>query len=126
MTSEISTPANNRLIDDETEYADLLEAKENFELTDIVRNGRLQHRLAFCCGYDLSDWDGFLGLFKGLLMALGIAEGLDWEDWRDTALQRYKEDQNLKQLLSRELKAPHNMQHHCTDTHYSNPQRTAP
>ena len=56
----------NSLGDDEIVFARLLEKKGRQDLARFVWNGRLQHRFAFCCGYDLADWDGFLGLFRGL------------------------------------------------------------
>ncbi|KAK7413994.1 hypothetical protein QQX98_007105 [Neonectria punicea] len=57
---------SNSLSDDEVVFARLLEDKGHGDLAQFVWNGRLQHRFAFCCGYDLADWDGFLGLFRGL------------------------------------------------------------
>ncbi|CAF3447655.1 unnamed protein product [Fusarium graminearum] len=66
---------SNDLGDDEVIFARLLEEKGHRDLTRFVRNDRLQHRFSFCCGYDLADWDGFLGLFRGLRDAVGVDEG---------------------------------------------------
>ena len=66
-----------------------------------MREGRILHRLEFCCGYDLADWEGFLGIFQGLRMALGIDGDLEWEVWRDKALAKYKGDDQLKELVTR-------------------------
>lgn len=80
---------------DEGFFADCLEEKGHPDLGEIVRNGRLLHRIQFCCGYDLDDWDGFIGLFFGLLNILGIEGDLNWETWRAEALEHFQ----LKQLL---------------------------
>jgi hypothetical protein len=91
----------NSLGDDEVVFARLLEETGHQDLACFVREGRLQHRFAFCCGYDLVDWEGFLGLFQGLRDAVGVDQGLKWKDWKAVALQRYKADSGLQLLLSR-------------------------
>ncbi|RMZ84189.1 hypothetical protein DV738_g604, partial [Chaetothyriales sp. CBS 135597] len=91
----------NDLGDDEIVFARLLEEKGHQDLAAFVWNGRIQHRFAFCCGYDLADWSGFLGLFRGLRDAVKVDEGLDWDEWKTVALHRYKEDAGLQLLLSR-------------------------
>lgn len=93
----------NSLGDDETIFAQLLEARGRQDLAQIVRNGRLQHRFAFCCGYDLADWDGFLGLFRGLREAVAVDEGLEWNEWKTVALDRYKDDSGLQLVLCKFL-----------------------
>ena len=92
---------NNTLGDDEAVFARLLEAKGRRDLARFVWDGRLQHRFAFCCGYDLADWDGFLGLFRGLRDAVGVDGDLGWDEWRSVALERYEEDAGLQSLLAR-------------------------
>ncbi|KAL7894929.1 hypothetical protein HDV63DRAFT_396552 [Trichoderma sp. SZMC 28014] len=47
-------------------------------LACFVRNGRLQHRFNFCCGVD---------------------KGLEWDEWKIGALQRYKDDPGLQLLF---------------------------
>lgn len=91
---------NNSLGDDEIAFARLLEAKGHQDLAQSVWRGRLQHRFLFCCGYDLTDWDGFLGLFRGLRDAVAVDNGLEWNEWRIIALDRYKDDAGLKLVLS--------------------------
>lgn len=91
----------NDLGDYESKFANLLEEKGSPDLAGFVRKRRLQHRFAFCCGYDLADWAGFLGLFQGLRDAVRVDAGLDWDDWKNVTLNRYKEDERLKILLSR-------------------------
>jgi hypothetical protein len=85
--------------EDEVFFAECLEEKGHPDLGEIVRNGRLLHRFQFCCGYDLDDWDGFIGLFFGLLKILGIEGNPSWETWKAEVLERYREDNQLKQLL---------------------------
>ncbi|PLB48335.1 hypothetical protein P170DRAFT_510964 [Aspergillus steynii IBT 23096] len=87
--------------EDELTFAAILEEKGNTGLAEIVRNGRLLHRFQFCCGYDFSDWEGFLGLFQGLRDGLGRDAHLGWEDWRQVALRRYAGDEQLEMLLGR-------------------------
>ncbi|KAI0471372.1 kinase-like domain-containing protein [Xylaria cf. heliscus] len=91
----------NNLGDHEIIFAHMLEEKGRLDIAQCVRDGRLQHRFAFCCGYDLADWDGFLGLFKGLRDAVGVDDGLDWDKWKTVALHRYSEDAGLQLLLTK-------------------------
>ncbi|PWY78928.1 hypothetical protein BO83DRAFT_461149 [Aspergillus eucalypticola CBS 122712] len=78
----------NTVGEDESTFADTLEAKGNNGLAEIVRNGRLLHRFQFCCGYDFADWEGFLCLFQGLRNALNIDADMSWVDWKMNALER--------------------------------------
>lgn len=91
----------NDLGEDEVVFAQLLESKNRRDLAQCVWNGRLQHRFSFCCGYDLDDWDGFLGLFRGLRDAVGVDGGLEWDEWKAAVLQRYNDDVGLQLLLAR-------------------------
>ncbi|TQV96082.1 Protein kinase-like domain [Cordyceps javanica] len=85
---------------DEAVFAQVL--KEGHDLlAQCVLNGRAQHLFAFCCGIDLSDWDGFLGLFQGLRDTCGVDADLSWEEWKEAALRRYKGDTRLQELLIR-------------------------
>lgn len=94
--------SKNTLGDDEIVFAQLLQGKGRQDLAQFVLDGRLQHRFIFCCGYDLSDWDGFLGLFRGLKDAVGADSDLEWDGWRAVVLQRYKDDPGLQTLLTRQ------------------------
>ncbi|KAI8963397.1 hypothetical protein F5Y11DRAFT_319690 [Daldinia sp. FL1419] len=89
----------NNLGYDEDVFGQILEWKGHQDLADVVRKGRVQHRFAFCCGYDLVDWDGFVGLFQALRNAVKVDEGVDWDAWKAIALDRYKEDAGLQHLL---------------------------
>ncbi|KAK6956294.1 hypothetical protein Daesc_001569 [Daldinia eschscholtzii] len=91
----------NNLGDDEVTFAHILEEKGYPTLAKYVWKGRLQHRFSFCCGYDLTDWDGFLGLFQGLRDAVKVDHNVDWDDWKSAALRRYSGDTGLQLLLCR-------------------------
>jgi hypothetical protein len=93
----------NSLGEDEITLVRLLTDKGREDLAAAVRKGRVQHRFAFCCGYNLdADWQGFLGLFRGLRDAIGVDAGMDWDEWKRTALQRYEADEGLMTLLRRQ------------------------
>ncbi|KAL4919770.1 hypothetical protein BDW62DRAFT_209476 [Aspergillus aurantiobrunneus] len=88
--------------EDEEYFAQVLDNKGRPDLAEIVRRGRVHHLFSFICGYDLTtDWDGFLGLFQGLRRALDVDGELDWEAWREKAMDEYKDDRVLKELMSR-------------------------
>jgi hypothetical protein len=81
-------------------FAKCFEAKGHPGLRMIVRNGQLIHIFRFCCGYDLADWKGFLGLFAGLLGAMGITNYFHWETWKTgAALECYENDHQLQQVI---------------------------
>ncbi|KAL4937611.1 hypothetical protein BDV06DRAFT_215735 [Aspergillus oleicola] len=86
---------------EEQDFAQLLEDKGHHQLAEIVRKGRIIHLFNFCCGYDLADWDGFIGLFQGLRRALNADGDLDWEAWKEKAMDNYKDDGHLNELISR-------------------------
>ncbi|KAI1423343.1 hypothetical protein F5Y12DRAFT_786085 [Xylaria sp. FL1777] len=92
----------NELGEDETTFARLLKEKGRSDLADSVLHGRLQHRFAFCCGYDLADWKGFLGLFQGLRDGVNVDAGINWDDWKSVTLRRYSGDDGLQLLLDRQ------------------------
>lgn len=93
----------NSLGEDEITLIRLLTDKGREDLAAAVRNGRVQHRFAFCCGYNPdADWQGFLGLFSGFRDAIGVDAGMDWDEWKRTALQRYEADEGLRTLLRRQ------------------------
>ncbi|KAF3395394.1 hypothetical protein DPV78_008516 [Talaromyces pinophilus] len=92
---------NNQLGQDELVFAQLLQDKGHADLAGIVREGRILHQLDFCCGYDLADWEEFLGIFRGLRKALDVDGDLEEETWREMALARYRDNAQLNELISR-------------------------
>ncbi|RHZ43604.1 uncharacterized protein CDV56_101720 [Aspergillus thermomutatus] len=88
--------------EDELAFAQSLENRVHPDLAEIVRNGRILHRFEFCCGYDLADWKGFLCLFQGLRKAIDVDGDLEWETWKEKALETYKNDALLKELMKRD------------------------
>ena len=92
----------NNLGEQEVEFAHILDHKGHTELASAVRGGRMQHRFAFCCGYDLADWDGFVGLFKGFRDIVDVDAGLNWDEWKVIALDRYRADKGLGKLIAEE------------------------
>jgi hypothetical protein len=94
---------DNGLGEDEMTFAQLLEEKGRPDLGDIVLKGRLLHRLHFCCGYDSRDWDGYVGIFMGLVRALRNDSDLNWETWKVEAMERFGDDYRLKSLARLEL-----------------------
>ncbi|KAI1181862.1 hypothetical protein F5B17DRAFT_423159 [Nemania serpens] len=91
----------NDLGEDETLFARILQEKGHPHLAQAVLTGRPQHIFNFLCGYDLADWEGFLGLFEGLRKAVSVDSELNWDEWRSVALQRYSNDDGLQLLLAR-------------------------
>lgn len=91
----------NSIGEDEEFFAECFEANGHPDLAMIVRSGRIIHRFRFCCGYDLSDWKGFLGLFGGLLAAIGCTEDFDWDNWKAKALWRYRDDHQLQLVIEK-------------------------
>ncbi|KAJ5107179.1 hypothetical protein N7456_003854 [Penicillium angulare] len=88
----------NSVSEDESFLVECFEAKGHSDLGSIVRNGHIIHRFRFCCGYSPMDWKGYIGLFGGFLGALGIKD-FHWETWKVEALDRYKDDHRLQQVI---------------------------
>ncbi|RJE25724.1 hypothetical protein PHISCL_01912 [Aspergillus sclerotialis] len=79
----------NNIGEQEEVFAQIFEAKGHPNLASIVRKGRIQHRFAFCCRYDLwNDWDGFQGLFQGLRDAVNDGAHMNWDQWKAHAMNR--------------------------------------
>ncbi|WPG97344.1 Hypothetical protein R9X50_00011800 [Acrodontium crateriforme] len=87
------------ICEEEEYFASCLKSKGTEQLAKAVKAGRIQHFFSFCCGYDLGDWTGFLGLFQGLRDAAGIDEDIAWDQWRMKALRRYESDEGLQFVL---------------------------
>ncbi|KAI9839443.1 MAG: hypothetical protein M1819_002068 [Sarea resinae] len=71
-------------------------------MASAVQNARIRQWFEFCCGYDPSDWKGFLGLFRGFRRAVKRDEDLSWDEWKKVALQRYQNDRHLQRLRFQE------------------------
>lgn len=86
---------------DELIFARILEEKGHRDLAEIVRNGHILHRFDFCWRYDFGGWKGFLDLFQGFRKAIHrcVDADLGWEAWREKALGKYKDDDQLKKLM---------------------------
>ncbi|EYE91251.1 uncharacterized protein EURHEDRAFT_416698 [Aspergillus ruber CBS 135680] len=93
---ELKDSGENELV-----FAQFLENKRYPDLAPLVRNGRILHRFEFCCRYDLADWEGFLGLFQGLLRAMDVDGELEWDAWKEKTMNEYKDDVQLKELMDR-------------------------
>lgn len=86
--------------EEEELFAQTLERKGASGIAEIVRNGRLHHQFAFCCTFDLGfSFEDLLGLFKGLRSTTEIDHRWDWEEWKEFALERYNQDDRLKEIL---------------------------
>ncbi|KAI9838552.1 MAG: hypothetical protein M1819_004861 [Sarea resinae] len=90
------------LSDEEALLAQSLEDEGQSQMASAVRIGRTRQLFDYCCIGDLADWEGFIGLFKGLRQALKSGEDLSWDEWKKIALQRYQRDSQLQLLLSQE------------------------
>lgn len=88
---------------DELAFARILKERGHQDLAEFVKNGRIQHFFEELCGHDFDDdWDDVLDMFRGLRDAIGVDAGLDWDEWKSIALERYKSDSGLQQLLKRQ------------------------
>ncbi|KAJ5946821.1 hypothetical protein N7454_003660 [Penicillium verhagenii] len=85
--------------EDELFFAKCFEDKGYPDLGRIVKNGRLIHLFRFCCGYDLADWEGFLGLFGGLQKCMANMDTFNWNEWKKERLEFYREDKQFRQVL---------------------------
>lgn len=82
-------------------FAQFLGEKGRRDLAETVRNGRILHRFEFCWGSDFGDWRGFLGLFQDSSKVVEVDGDLEWETWREKELGKYKDDDQLKELMRR-------------------------
>lgn len=84
--------------EDKPIFAQSPKNKGHPDLATIVRNGWALYRLQFCCGYNLVDWECFLGLFH-LCRAINVDIVLEW------MLGKRKLWTNTKMMFSLELMA---------------------
>ncbi|KAK6006744.1 hypothetical protein QM012_005752 [Aureobasidium pullulans] len=87
---------------DEAQFAECLEEKGASNLANIVRNGRVHHQFAFLCTFDFClGFEELMSLFEGLRKSMEVDQQYDWEQWRQLALERYREDGRLRDILQR-------------------------
>ncbi|KAI9870470.1 MAG: hypothetical protein M1830_004217, partial [Pleopsidium flavum] len=98
---------SNELSENEQAFADLLDTKSchgAVGLGHYVRSGKRQQRFQFISGYELYDWDfnGYVSIFAGLRKVFGVDADVEWGEWRQSALERYRHDDRLKVLLRKQ------------------------
>jgi hypothetical protein len=87
---------------DEEVFADCLEEKGAEDMARAVREGRVHHQVAFLCTLDFClSFEDLLGLFKGLRRSVGVDGENSWEEWRKVAIERYEDDDRLREILER-------------------------
>lgn len=84
---------------DEVQLARLFDARDRPDLARCVLHGRRVQRLAFAVDHLNGGARYAQVLFRGLRLAFDSGDDLGWDDWRDRALARYKEDRVLQTLL---------------------------
>ena len=98
---------NNALGPEEVWFAEILESKGAHELAQYVRNGRVEHRVSHSIGCDILEPMALATASAALYSALlgSKHEGTkDWKTWRRQALQKYQNDEGLREIL-REVEA---------------------
>ncbi|KAI5240868.1 hypothetical protein E4T42_08224 [Aureobasidium subglaciale] len=86
----------------EIHFAECFEATGRADLAKVVREGKKRNFFDFCSAFDeRADWEGWMGVFKGLRKCVGVDDGLEWDEWKQIALKRYENDDGVKQLLAR-------------------------
>lgn len=62
----------------------------------------MQHFFEEVCERALGHPEQVLDLFQGLRDATGVDAGLEWNEWKHMALERYKGDSGLQKMLRRQ------------------------
>lgn len=91
----------NKLGDDEIALAHIFEQKSYPDMAEAVRKGRVQHSFAWWRRIDFYNWRDFLDIFRAIRNAVGVDEELEWEEWRERAMERYGEEEELRKLIAR-------------------------
>ncbi|KAI9826033.1 MAG: hypothetical protein M1826_006831 [Phylliscum demangeonii] len=95
--------SSNRLAEEEKHLADIYRELERDDLAHVVLTGRALQRFWFFLEQVFSqDRNTSLALFKGLLSASGVDVGQEesgWTTWKAWALEEYRDDEPLQQLL---------------------------
>ncbi|GKT49134.1 uncharacterized protein ColSpa_09315 [Colletotrichum spaethianum] len=91
---------SNELSPDEMRLAEIFQERGRKDLSNCVILGRKVQRFFFALGPESPSTDrkAFLDLFAGLKMAFTV-DNEAWEQWRDNALVKWKDDELLQMLL---------------------------
>jgi len=94
---------SNDLSREESEFASILTQRGEDLLASAISQGRIAHRLAHCVGGDVDDPDSLPNHFMGLLKATFARHAPfdSWDQWRESVLRRYSDDDGLKLLIKR-------------------------
>ena len=92
----------NTVSDAQLELVRILQARGQQAMAEHVLKGMVHHRFDFCCGLDQEGWSTFEPLFQGLRDLLDVDAGMDWDQWKRIALERYKDNGELQMILQRE------------------------
>jgi hypothetical protein len=97
---------NNALDKDELRLANIFRERGLEDLAQCVTQGRKVQRFFFGLGTETSflDKSTFTSLFKGLQQAFSLEEEEDWEQWKDSALGKWEDNEFLQALLNLEKK----------------------
>ena len=94
---------SNVLSPEEVELASIYERRGRSDMAHLVRNGRKMQRLMFSLGGLSEEHDEFEALFQGL-RAAWADDGRppsSYQTWKDEALKKYEDDEQLQGLLRR-------------------------
>jgi Phosphotransferase enzyme family len=93
---------SNELSREEVEFASVLSGRNEMGLAECVYGGRVAHRFAHCVGGDTGNTESLPNHFMGLRSALRRNKPHEtWEQWRESALLKYKKDEGLQNLIQR-------------------------
>lgn len=94
---------HNDLAADELRLADIFQERGRQDLAQCVIRGRKIQRFFFALGPDISflDKKTFTDLFMGMKRLFDTGEG-GWEQWKDRALEKWKDDESLQALVKLE------------------------
>jgi hypothetical protein len=92
---------SNELSDDELRFASIFRERGRHDLASFVTEGRKMQRFFFALGAACdcqNDYQTFVNLFIGLKRAFDSEEA-GWEEWKTKALEKWKSDSLLQDLL---------------------------
>ncbi|KAK1509298.1 hypothetical protein CABS01_16852 [Colletotrichum abscissum] len=93
---------SNELAQDELRLAEVFREKGREDLSEHILTGRKVQRFFFAMGPESpSDVSNFTSLFAGLAGAFDY-EHEEWERWKNEALNRWKDDNQLRNLVQQD------------------------